>query len=55
MKKTRTKSINQLQLEILELDKQITKAISSGKPAFASRLSSIRETKSHQIKKWMDD
>ena len=55
MKKTRTKSIHQLQREILELEKQINQAKRSGKPAFANRLSTIKNLKNNQIKKWLDD
>ena len=55
MKKTRTKSIHQLQREIIELEKQIVHAERSGKPAFASRLNTIKNLKNNQIKKWLDD
>ena len=55
MKKIRTKSIHQLQREIIELDKQIIQAEKSGKPAFANRLNSIKNLKNNQIKKWLDN
>lgn len=55
MKKIRTKSIHQLQREIVELDKQITQAEMSGKPAFANRLITIKNLKNSQIKRWLDD
>lgn len=55
MKKSRTKSIQQLQLEILELKRQIEQANKSGKPAFANRLSTIKNLKDDQIKRWLDD
>ena len=55
MKKNRSKSIHQLQREILELERQINQAEKSGKPAFANRLSTIKNLKDDQIKRWMDD
>ena len=55
MKKNRTNSINQLQLEIIELDKQIDEAKVAGKSAFAKRLSLIANSKTELIKKWIDD
>lgn len=55
MKKNRSKSIHQLQIEILDLEKQITQAQKSGKPAFASRLITIKNLKDNQIRRWLDD
>ena len=55
MKKNRTNSISQLQLEIIELDKQIDEAKVNGKLAFAKRLSLIANSKTELIQKWVDD